>query len=175
MRILWLLLMLCLWLPPARATTAHPEKVNCPSCKTPFTVAVMMSSNNAGGMDRDFLEHAGGSQPVILSIACCPNCHYANSVDALLEKPKVPEGIKKFLHSPEFHFPAYDKGYPARQVPAWAAYDARAQIVTRTGKAKPIELTNLYIKAAWCVRLKENPFSQARESLDESARKTLSD
>jgi hypothetical protein len=178
-RIFLLLVFLFFW--PAWATTAHREKVRCPACKAEFGVAVMMSTNNAGGTDRDFLQHAGGSQPILLAMGCCPKCHYANYVDDLLEKPKVPEEIKAFLHSPDFRFPEFEKkrwsgdeeGYSPREVPAWAAYDARAQIVTRTGKAQPKDLANLYLKAAWCVRFEENPFAEECDQLDDASRKLL--
>jgi hypothetical protein len=179
---LGLALLLCFLLQTGWATTAFPEKVNCPVCQTGFSVARMMSTNNAGGVDRDFLQHAGGSQPLVLQIACCPKCHYSNYVDGFVEKNKVPDPIKAFVLSPDYKVPSFqlkgrggdEEGFSQRNVPAWVAYDLRAQICRKKDKTTPLELANLYLKAAWATRFEENPFDDACASVDEKTLESLS-
>lgn len=162
----------------AWGTTAHEQDVKCPVCSTTFQVAVMMSTNTAGGSDRDFCRHAGGTDPVILAIAACPKCHYANYADALTEKkpPKVSPELKKAILAGQLRVPAHEPRRPdfdahaPGDIPAWVAYDLRAQICRLKPKPDPEELLMLYLNAAWSLRSEDNPF---HGMVDEAAAKVL--
>ena len=63
----WTALVLCLVLSAdAHATTMDRVAVKCPVCDAKVAALSIMSTNNFGGVDRDFLERAVGSQPILI-------------------------------------------------------------------------------------------------------------
>ncbi|MGE0492983.1 MAG: hypothetical protein AB7S38_27475 [Vulcanimicrobiota bacterium] len=176
-----LLVLLVLWL-PAWATTGAVEEATCPACGTQVSVTVLYTSNNAGGMDRDFLERPAGGFALLLTPATCPKCHYTVSDASLFEEPVPPELLKRLteLKLPE-HQPITPNG-PSRayftegldslqSLPAWARWDLMAQQSKLVDD--PVLTQALFLhRAAWSVRLEDNPFTPLAGQLSEEEWKT---
>lgn len=77
-----------------RATTQMPVNAKCPVDGTPVKTFRIMSTNTLGGIDRDLLQHAAGSDPLMLVAATCPTCHYSE-VSARFEEKIPPEVLAK--------------------------------------------------------------------------------
>ncbi|MCA9793199.1 MAG: DUF2225 domain-containing protein, partial [Candidatus Eremiobacteraeota bacterium] len=172
-----LLLLLVLWL-PALATTGAVEEATCPVCGTQVSVTVLYSSNNAGGMDRDFLERPAGGFALLLTPATCPKCHYTVADASLFEEAVPPELV---AHLPELTIPEHQPVTPngpsrayftegldsLQSLPAWVRWDLMAQQSKLVGD--PVLTQALFMhRAAWSVRLEDNPFTRLAGQLDES-------
>jgi uncharacterized protein (DUF2225 family) len=64
---------------PLHATKTEEVGVTCPVCGNEFRAERWFSTNNFGGHDRDFLEHAAGGQVFIICCWTCPRCCYTGS------------------------------------------------------------------------------------------------
>lgn len=154
-----LILYLSVW-----ATEAFPKEVKCPVCEQLFTVMVILSSNSAAGVDRDFCEHTWGTQTVVLQIAVCPQCHYSDFTDRLSENPQVSKVVRKTLQARQLKIPEFEalspneEGYSTSQIPAWVGYDLRAQIVKLDNPDDSQQQLTLMMSAAWSLRAQDNPF-----------------
>ncbi len=124
-------------------------EVSCPVDGHKFTAIEILSTNEWGGVDRDFCRHAYKTRPMELYIWVCPQCRFAGrkkdfetSIASEL-KAKLKEGLKP--------------GVPIRpamkqpDIPGWVKYDLLAQTRSILG-APPEEIAKAHLSAAWCRR-----------------------
>ena len=158
----------------AIASTGRVEEVVCPVCQAKQKATFLFSSNTAGGADPDFMERCGGGFPLIICPVMCPKCKFVAPSGEVLEQP-VAEKLKTALlqADPPFivaeHRPikpngplrgAFTEGLDAGDTaPAWVRYDMMAQQAPYKD-ATPLALMQIQQRAAWSVRLEENPFQQ---------------
>lgn len=65
----------------AGATSGEYVEVTCPVCGHGFEGWQAHSTNNLGGQDRDFLEHAAGGQVFLMACWTCPRCLWTGFED----------------------------------------------------------------------------------------------
>ncbi len=136
----------------ALATTKARITVTCPVCQEKVEGWTIMSTNNAGGQDRDFLEWAGGDQPIIYYPITCTSCWYSGYQDDFAAETKVPEDVAKRIRDEQVLKPIEE---PVSGPPeAWVRYDLVAQTYTLTGKGHGL-LAWQYLRGAWAVRIEK--------------------
>jgi hypothetical protein len=151
----------------AHATTAYPVQVLCPICGEELTAQVIGSTNNLEGQDRDFFNRAGGDQPFMRAVTTCPKCLYSGFEGDFLPAdraegagPKLDDRTKKaILDGKALKLPTAlgASGHGPASLPAWAKLDLAAQVAVLAG-TDPKTLVTMHQRAAWAVRLEENPF-----------------
>ncbi|MFI5403591.1 MAG: DUF2225 domain-containing protein [Planctomycetota bacterium] len=135
---------------PVLATSTEEVTVKCPVCDNEFKAERCNSSNNMGGQDRDFCEHAAGGEAWIISCWTCPRCCYTGfPKDFDPEKaPKVMvEGLKK--ENPLKPAEPIDPklGY-SRKIPPWVRYDLLIQRVKLDAGTTSERFANLCLRTA---------------------------
>ena len=153
-----LLAALCFMATVASATTMDPVAQTCPVCANGFDAMVLMSTNNFGGQDRDFLTRAGGHQPILIYPVTCPKCYYSGYGDDFSPKTKLPDDLKDEITSRKALKPLVpiDKDMQSHDIPAWVRYDLIAQTLALRGRDYET-LANQYLSASWAVRLDDDP------------------
>ncbi|MFX1533358.1 MAG: DUF2225 domain-containing protein [Promethearchaeota archaeon] len=58
-------------------TTLASSSFTCPICNHTFTDTVIMSTNNFGGVETDFRNHAVGFDPLPHYVHQCPECYFS--------------------------------------------------------------------------------------------------
>ena len=146
--------------PLLSATTINAIKLICPACGKPVIGDVVMSTNNFGGQDRDFLTRAAGQQPVLIFPITCSHCFYSGFRPDFSSKLKLSEKIKdKFVKERRLKpLRPIKAGMASRQIIPWVRYDLIAQTYTLLDK-KPLMITDQYLRASWAVRLTAMPIS----------------
>ena len=149
---------------PASATTVEPVAQTCPACASKFEAMVIMSTNNFGGQDRDFLTRAGGNQPVLIYPVTCPNCYYSGYDRDFSPKTRLPDDLKDEITSGKALKPLVpiEKDVQSHDIPAWVRYDLIAQTCALRGRDYET-LANQYLSASWAVRLDTDPLSGVDE------------
>ncbi|MCU0723538.1 MAG: DUF2225 domain-containing protein, partial [Planctomycetes bacterium] len=131
------------------ATTTRKVDVTCPVCGAGFQAFEVMSTNNAGGQDRDFFSRARGQQPLTIVVWACPACGYAGFKGAF-EKTLSPDQ-KKALAKAAAALRAEWKD-EKDPLPPWRRYELAlkaAEVLDESAEARGW----LALRAAWCVRL----------------------
>ena len=156
------------------AASGRVAEKDCPVCSTTLSVTLLYASNNAGGADPDFMERCGGGYPLIVDPVLCEKCHFACWGAEVLDEP-VPEKLKQALLSenPPFKMPKYQpilpngplrlsftEGLDSNQTtPAWVRYDMLEQQLVYLNETAWLRFRAAQ-KAAWAVRLRENPLQE---------------
>lgn len=123
----------------AVATTWEVVDVTCPVCANTFKARAWKSTNSAGGVDRDFCQHARGDQTLMFSVWTCPRCKFTGRGRMFQETPpELVELLKKDnpLKAPIEIDP---KLTDTEKIPAWVRYDLQYQMM-KLGKGAPVEM-----------------------------------
>ncbi|MBN2496367.1 MAG: DUF2225 domain-containing protein [Deltaproteobacteria bacterium] len=148
---LWLLVMQS---SPVLATTMHKEEVSCPICGQKLTVRRIMSTNNFGGQDRDFCEHARGAQPLLVGPTTCARCLFTGYPDDFDKKPGPElEALRKQLLEQK---PLKARGPLELN---WVRRDLHIQYLMLSDALDERLLADMYLRIAWAVRLEMNPLT----------------
>ncbi len=136
----------------AVATTRERITVTCPVCQEKVEGWTIMSTNNAGGVDRDFLEWAGGDQPIVYLPITCTKCFYSGYEDDFAADAKVPEDVAKRIRDEKALKPLEEAA--AGPPDAWVRYDLIAQTYALLGKGHRT-LAWQHLRAAWAARIQK--------------------
>ncbi|MBI2898714.1 MAG: DUF2225 domain-containing protein [Planctomycetes bacterium] len=121
----------------------------CPLDGHKFVAIEIVTTNEWGGVDRDFCRHAYKTRPMEFYVWVCPKCGFAGKKkdfgSALADeaKGKLRAGLKPAV--------TLRPGMKQTDIPGWAKYDLLAQVRTILG-APPEEAGKAYLSAAWCWR-----------------------
>ncbi len=133
----------------ASGTTTDEIKATCPVCGKEFQALEIMSTNNFGGMDRDFFGRARGEQPIEISIWTCPACLFSGFKGEFEEA--CPEDLKKNL-PPALASLRKEWKDEKDPLPSWRRYELAEKVAELRGD--PVETRGwLALRSAWCVRL----------------------
>ena len=158
---LWVVAAMFIWfINDLSATTIKGRVLSCPVCMAKVDAMVIVSTNNFGGQDRDFLTYAVGFNPIFIEPITCIRCFFSGYTDDFERKSSIPELVKENILSGKILRPIspitsisdYD------QIPAWQRYDLIAQTYQLLNKDKNT-LADQYLKASWTVRLSSDPLS----------------
>lgn len=134
--------MIALLLACALADERKNVEVTCPADGHKFTAIEVVSTNDWGGVDRDFCRHAYKTRPMELYVWVCPKCFFAG------RKRDFEGTAKKVELKPAVRIVP---GMKQDAIPGWAKYDLMAQTRTALG-APPQETGKAWLSAAWCWR-----------------------
>jgi len=135
----------------SHATTKKKTQFTCPVCEKKFDDFVLVSTNNFGGQDHDFLERAAGEQPVLIYPKTCPHCFYSGYPD---DFKSVSEAvIEQILHKgalkPMLPISQDAKSY---EIPASIKYDLIAQTYRLCAKPEKT-IARQFLNASWATRM----------------------
>lgn len=136
----------------ARATTREKITVTCPVCQEKVEGWTIGSTNNFGGKDRDFLEWAGGDQPILYYPITCTKCFYSGYEDDFGADAKVPDDVAKRIREEKALKPIEEaaSGPPD----PWVRYDLIAQTYVLLGRDHRA-LAWQYLRAVWASRIQK--------------------
>lgn len=152
------------------ATTKALVKFTCPICENKFESYVVLSTNNLGGQDSDFLSRARGDQPILLAPITCPICFYSGyRIDFDSDKKISKRVIEKIRNGkvlkPLVNISSTTKSY---EIPGWVRYDLIAQTYKVLNKSKE-SIAEQFLAGSWAVRLETEPL----EYLDKSTKNEI--
>jgi len=130
------------------ATSVERVTVTCPICGREIEAEELVSTNNLGGQDTDFLMRAGGQNPIMIIAITCPKCLYSGYLGDFRE-PVSEEFKAKFTAAKLRPLDSIDK--------PWVRHDLIAQVM-KLKDATPRTLAGQYLKESWAARLADNPF-----------------
>jgi uncharacterized protein len=119
-------------------TTFLTEEATCPICDTPMKVNHLTSTNTFGGQETDFRQHAAGFDPLYIVMNTCPTCGYSDFSEFFSKPRPLSDTVKQQIR--EHLGPVEDRAM---------GYVYAARIAGWRG-APPLEIANLYQRAAWC-------------------------
>jgi len=128
----------------AHATTLIQVEGQCPVCGRKLVVHKIASTNNFGGRDRDFCEHAAGEQPLMVTAHTCHHCLFSGYPEDFSREIR-PE-VKELILGGGALQPAGDLSRP------WVRHDLIAQRLVLEG-APAETLGEQYLQTSWAVRL----------------------
>jgi len=138
------------------ATRSSSITLECPVCGNSLTGRELMSTNNFGGVDTDFMQRPMGASPILIRPATCLKCGFSGYVDDFSEeeKKKMPATFTAAIKQDKVLKPAVDLASYSDQIdmPAWAKYDLIAQ-VRKLESAPAGDIAHQYLCAAWAVRI----------------------
>lgn len=145
-----LLFIFCL---SVNATTMDVTEVKCPVCGNRFEAKILMSTNNLGGFDWDFMAWARGAQPVLIIPTTCPDCYYSGYASDFNEELEISKEIRKKIKKENILNPMTEitDAMIKQGIPAYVKYDLIAQTYSLLGKRETI-VGNQYINGAYSVR-----------------------
>lgn len=124
-------------------TTFHTVEETCPVCDETVEVRHLMSTNTFGGQDTDLRTRAVGWDPLHIAIATCPACGYSDLAHYFSKpRPDLTEAIGQRVR--EAFAPLRDE-----RVTTSVGYSRAARIAIWRG-AGPLEIADLFLRAAWC-------------------------
>lgn len=123
-------------------TTFFDAKVNCPVCEMELTVRHLGSTNNFGGQDSDFRQHAAGFDPLYILMSTCPHCGYSDYAQYFEEPRKLSDDIRNRIR--ELLAPNED----TKDTPQTGYVNAAR--IAQWREAPPAEIADLFLRAAWC-------------------------
>jgi len=130
------------------ATSVQRVTVTCPICGREIEAQTIVSTNNLGGQDTDFLTRAGGQNPIMIVAITCPQCLYSGYLGDFRE-PVSEEFKAKFAAAKLRPLDSIDK--------PWVRHDLIAQVM-KLKDAPARMLADQYLKVSWAARLADNPF-----------------
>jgi ribosomal protein S27AE len=177
----------------ALATTLEREQRFCPVCGDPVAVQQPVSTNSAGGQDRDLLQRAHGAQVFMEVVATCGSCGFTGWPADFDEQRRskrerkrqeggepgsLTAGQAQAIRDGALQRPAalaevpYRAEAPYGDLPSWARLDMLAQTVAlRGGEADRV--ADLKLQAAWAVRMGYHPVHLRQGDPDETQRDWL--
>ncbi|HPM75446.1 MAG TPA: DUF2225 domain-containing protein [bacterium] len=132
----------------ALATSVERVTATCPVCGREIEAQTIVSTNNLGGQDTDFLTRAGGQNPIMIIAITCPQCLYSGYLGDFRE-PVSEEFKAKFAAAKLRPLDSIDK--------PWVRHDLIAQVM-KLKDAPARMLADQYLKVSWAARLADNPF-----------------
>lgn len=124
--------------------TFKEATLTCPVCEKEFCTRVVTNTNSLGGKRTDFQEVATGDvQPLPYLIHTCPQCSYTGSEYDFGEDVDIWQGLRDFVRNEIWLLFLYEGKTGA------AKYEAAAKIGELQG-AKPRDVADLLLRAAWC-------------------------
>jgi hypothetical protein len=186
-------LLLALLTTVAVATTLESEPRFCPVCGDPVLVQQPVSTNSAGGQDRDLLQRAHGAQLFMEVTATCGSCGFSgwpadfdpqrrSKRERKRQDSGEPGGLTAeqaqairdgALERPQALAEVpYRAEAPFGDLPSWARLDMLAQTVALRGGA-PERVADLHLQAAWAVRMGYHPVHLREGEPDSSQRDWL--
>ncbi|MBU1108013.1 MAG: DUF2225 domain-containing protein [Candidatus Riflebacteria bacterium] len=143
----------------ADATRSSSVQLQCPICNSSISARELMSTNNFGGVDTDFLQIAMGASPILIRPSTCLKCGFSGYIDDFSSEAKksIPATLTASIMQEKALKPAVDLASYTNhtEMPAWAKYDLIAQV--RKLENRPAgEIAHQYLSAAWSVRLEDN-------------------
>lgn len=163
----FILLMIALFCPHnAYATRSSSVELQCPVCNNSLRGSELMSTNNFGGIDSDFMQRPMGASPILIRPNTCLKCGFSGYIDDFSEeaKKKMPATFTSAIMQDKVLKPMVDLASYTDQarVPAWAKYDLIAQ-VRKLENAPAGDIAHQYLCAAWSVRINVYlPFPEER-------------
>lgn len=140
----------------AQATRSSSIQLECPICGNSLSGRELMSTNNFGGVDTDFMQRPMGASPILIRPATCLECGFSGYIDDFSEesKKKMPATFTAAIKQDKVLKPAVDLASYSNQIdiPAWAKYDLIAQ-VRKLENAPAGDIAHQYLCAAWAVRI----------------------
>jgi uncharacterized protein (DUF2225 family) len=92
----WFVAAISLWfINDLSATTIKGRGLSCPVCTAKVDAMVIVSTNNFGGEDRDFLIYPVGFNPIFIEPITCIRCLFSGYTDDFGEKNSIPEPVKE--------------------------------------------------------------------------------
>lgn len=140
------------------ATSVKRVTVNCPICGREIEAEELVSTNNLGGQDTDFLTRAGGQNPIMIIAITCPQCLYSGYLGDFRE-PASEEFKAKFAAAKLRPLDSIEK--------PWVRHDLIAQVM-KLKDAPAGKLADQYLKVSWAARLADNPFEILYQRLSKS-------
>ncbi|MGF1505005.1 MAG: DUF2225 domain-containing protein [Anaerolineae bacterium] len=123
-------------------TTFGTETINCPCCGESFEIQLLTSTNTFGVRTTDLYVGAGGFQPILIVIACCPTCGYSSEGYTLREADPVEPAIKEKVF-------AELKPQVADGVPPPAGQWAFAAQIAEWRGEPDMAVADAWLRAAW--------------------------
>lgn len=158
------------------ATSMTESELICPVCGEKCSGWRLLSTNTLGGQDRDFLNRAFGSQPILFTPVTCKKCLYSAYSDDF--EKNVTEKLKsKILTDKILKISNYSSSYSETgkdRFPAWVRHDLIAQLM-KSENADEEKLAWQYMAVAWAVRFEENPIETLMNQLSENERDWITD
>lgn len=140
------------------ATRSSSVSLQCPACNSGLAARELMSTNNFGGVDSDFLQLAMGASPVLIRPSTCLKCGFSGYIDDFSSEAKksMPATLTSAIMQEKALKPAVELAsyQDHTDMPAWAKYDLIAQ-VRRLENAPAGDIAHQYLCAAWSVRLED--------------------
>lgn len=140
----------------AQATRSSSIQLECPVCGNSLSGRELMSTNNFGGVDTDFMQRPMGSSPILIRPATCLKCGFSGYIDDFSSEAKknMPATFTAAIKQDKALKPAVDLASYSDQIdmPAWAKYDLIAQ-VRKLENAPAGDIAHQYLNAAWSVRI----------------------
>jgi uncharacterized protein (DUF2225 family) len=144
------LLLVLACVPVAYGTTTEEVAVKCPVCDNEFKAEQWNSTNNLGGVDRDFLKHAAGGQVFLIMCWTCPRCCYTGYPDDFDSEEAPKELIAKLKKENPLRpaEPIDPNVVESRKIPSWIRYDLRIQVLKLVPDTTAADLANTCLRTA---------------------------
>lgn len=140
----------------AQATRSSSIQLTCPVCGNSLSGRELMSTNNFGGVDTDFMQRPMGAYPIMIRPATCLKCGFSGYIDDFSEEAKknMPATFTAAIKQEKALKPAVDLASYSdhTDMPVWAKYDLIAQ-VRKLENAPAGDIAHQYLCAAWAVRI----------------------
>ena len=138
------------------ATRSSSVQLQCPVCNNSLSARELMSTNNFGGVDTDFMQRPMGASPILIRPATCLKCGFSGYIDDFSSeaKAKMPATFTLAISQEKALKPAVDLASFSDQIdmPAWAKYDLIAQ-VRKLENSPAGDIAHQYLCAAWSIRI----------------------
>ncbi|PKL49472.1 MAG: hypothetical protein CVV42_05665 [Candidatus Riflebacteria bacterium HGW-Riflebacteria-2] len=140
----------------AHATRSKSIQLECPVCGNSLTGSELMSTNNFGGVDSDFMQRPMGASPILIRPTTCIKCGFSGYVDDFSSEAKknMPATFTAAIKLEKALKPAvYLASYTEQSdIPAWVKYDLIAQ-VRKLENAPAGDIAHQYLSASWALRM----------------------
>ncbi len=140
----------------AEATRSSSIQLECPVCGNSLTGRELMSTNNFGGVDTDFMQRPMGASPILIRPATCIKCGFSGYIDDFSSEAKknMPATFTAAIKQEKVLKPLVELASytDQNQMPVWAKYDLIAQ-VRKLENAPAGDIAHQYLCAAWVERI----------------------
>lgn len=126
-------------------------RVTCPVDGTTFSATEILSTNQWGGVDRDWCPHAVRSFPMEHYVWVCPGCAFAGVKKDYIDAPELSLELKEKIRGGLKPPVEIRKGMSQDDIPGHAKYDLLAQRESLRG-ADALQIGRTWIKASWASR-----------------------
>lgn len=130
-------------------TTIAPAMKTCPACHLAFQTLQLQSTNTFGQRTTDFYQFNGGMQALPYEVHTCPSCGFTG-FDEAFEQDQVDESIVGLVNE-------RIKPQVTTEQPTGGRRFEYAAWISIWERRSPLETAWLFLKAAWCYSLDEEP------------------